>query len=175
MSAAFALQTLAEVRDNDHIVVEESPSSRRTMQQYLPFSRPQTFFTMASGGLGYGMPAALGIALAKPGRKVIGLIGDGSSMYSIQALWSAGQLGLPVTFIILNNRRYEALCDFALHFGFGTEEAVQGTQLPEIDFVGLARSMGCRATRVEDAASLADVLRTALADARPNLVEIAVA
>jgi len=175
MTAAFVLQTLSEVRDASHIVVEESPSSRRTMQHYLPFTQPHTFFTMASGGLGYGMPAAVGVALADPARKVIGLIGDGSSMYSIQSLWSASQLGLPVTFIILNNRRYEALCDFALHFGFGKDEAVQGTQLPDIDFVALAGSMGCPATRVEDAATLADTLRRALAENRPNLVEIVVA
>jgi benzoylformate decarboxylase len=80
---------LAEVRDPSHIVVEEAPSSRRTMQSYLPFTEPNTFITMASGGLGYGIPAAVGVALASPGKKVIGLIGDGSSMYSIQSLWTA--------------------------------------------------------------------------------------
>ena len=76
---------------------------------------------MDSGGLGYGMPAAVGVALAKPGTRVIGLIGDGSSMYSIQALWSAAQLKLPMTFVILNNRRYAALQEFAPVFGFTAE------------------------------------------------------
>ncbi|WP_321857397.1 benzoylformate decarboxylase [Paraburkholderia tropica] len=175
MSVAFALQTLAEVRDPSHIVVEEAPSSRRTMQSYLPFTRRNTFITMASGGLGYGMPAAVGVALASPGRKVIGLIGDGSSMYSIQSLWSASQLGLPVTFVILNNGRYEALRDFALHFGFGKEDVVQGTALPDLDFVGLAKAMGCTGVRVDRAQCLADALKEALSADKPNLVEIIVA
>jgi benzoylformate decarboxylase len=175
MSVAFALQTLAEVREADHIVVEEAPSSRRTMQGYLPFTQTGTFYTMASGGLGYGMPAAVGVALARPERKVMGLIGDGSSMYSIQTLWSASQLGLPVTFVILNNGRYEALRDFALHFGFDKETTVQGTALPDIDFVGLARGMGCEAVKVDRAEALEGALRHAMAQGRPNLVEIIVA
>ncbi len=89
MSVAYALQTLSEVRNAADIVVEEAPSSRPVMQRHLPFTRSQTFYTMASGGLGYGMPAAVGVALAKPGRRVIGLIGDGSTMYSPQAIYSA--------------------------------------------------------------------------------------
>ncbi|MDN4574896.1 benzoylformate decarboxylase [Pandoraea cepalis] len=174
MTPAFALQTLADVRDAEHIVVEESPGSRRTMQGYLPFTEPHTFYTMASGGLGYGMPAAVGVALASPGKKVICLIGDGSSMYSIQSMWSAAQLGLPVTFVVMNNGRYEALRDLALLFGFDKTDAVQGTALPDLDFVGLARSMGCRAVKVEHAESLADVLKTALAEETANLVEVIV-
>lgn len=174
MSPAFALQTLADVRDAAHIVIEESPGSRRTMQRHLPFTQPRTFYTMASGGLGYGMPAAVGVALASPGKKVICLIGDGSSMYSIQSLWSAAQLALPVTFVVMNNGRYEALRDLALLFGFDKTDVVQGTALPDLDFVGLARSMGCSAAKVEHAEHLADALKTALADDKPNLVEIIV-
>ena len=107
------MQTLAEVRDPGDIVVEEAPSARRSMHDYLPIDARDTFYTMASGGLGYGLPAAVGVALARPGARVIGLIGDGSAMYSIQALWSAAQLKLPITFVILNNRRYAALQEFA--------------------------------------------------------------
>ena len=66
-------------------MVEEAPSARPVMQAYLPITRSETFYTMDSGGLGYGMPAAVGVALGKPGNRVICLIGDGSSMYSIQA------------------------------------------------------------------------------------------
>ena len=94
---------------------------------------------------GYGMPAAVGVALAQPGRRVIGLIGDGSSLYSIQALWSAAQLKLPITFVILNNRRYAALQDFAPVFGFGPDDPVQGTDLPNLDFVALAQGMAAGA------------------------------
>ncbi|MBN3842455.1 thiamine pyrophosphate-dependent enzyme, partial [Burkholderia sp. Ac-20349] len=175
MSVAFALQTLADVRDAHDIVVEEAPSARPVMQEHLPFTHSGTFYTMDSGGLGYGMPAAVGVALAQPGRRVIGLIGDGSSLYSIQALWSAAQLKLPITFVILNNRRYAALQDFAPVFGFGPDDPVQGTDLPNLDFVALAQGMGCRGVRVTAAAHLRDTLADALRAATPVVVEVEIA
>ncbi|MEM5399935.1 benzoylformate decarboxylase [Paraburkholderia unamae] len=175
MSVAYALQTLAEVRDAGTTVVEEAPSSRPVMQTYLPYERPGTFLTMDSGGLGYGMPAAVGVALARPGERVIALIGDGSSMYSIQAIWSAVQLELPITFVILNNTRYAALQDFAPVFGFAPTDPVQGTDLPGLDFVTLAAGMGCPGVRVSEAGPLRDTLGRALAGQGPKLVELLVA
>jgi benzoylformate decarboxylase len=175
MSVAFVLQTLAGIRDPASIVVEEAPSSRRAMQAHLPILRSETFYTMCSGGLGWAMPAAVGVALGKPGAKVIGLLGDGSSMYSIQALWSAAQLALPITFIIVKNRRYAALPEFAPAFGFGPDEPLPGTELPGIDFVALARGQGCRGVNVNRAEDLRDVLQDALGAAVPTLVEVDVA
>ncbi len=175
MSVAYVMQTLAEVRAADTIVVEEAPSSRSAMQNYLPILQSETFYTMCSGGLGHGLPAAVGVALAKRDKKVIGLIGDGSCMYSIQALWSAAQLKLPITFIVLKNRRYAALQEFAPTFGFQPEDKLAGTDLPNLDFLALARGQGCDAVHVRDAAKLHAVLREALASPRPILVEVDVA
>jgi len=175
MSVAYVLQTLAETRKPSDIVVEEAPSARPLMQAYLKITQSQGFFTMDSGGLGYAMPAAVGVALGKPGAKVIALIGDGSAMYSIQALWSAAQLALPITFVILNNRSYAALKDFALVFGFTANEAVQGTELPGLDFVSMARGMGCEAERVTKATALSQTLARAFASRGPNLVEVEIA
>ncbi|MBB6562874.1 benzoylformate decarboxylase [Acidovorax soli] len=175
MSVPYVMQTLAEVRDALSIVVEEAPSSRAAMHAYLPILHSETFYTMCSGGLGYAMPAAVGVALARPEAKVIGLLGDGSAMYSIQALWSAAQLQLPITFIILKNRRYAALQEFAPTFGFGPEDKLEGTDLPDLDFLALARGQGCDAVHVADAAQLHQVLRDALAHPRPILVEVDVA
>ena len=175
MSVAYVLQTLAEVKKPEDIVVEEAPSARPVMQAHLPITRSETFYTMDSGGLGYGMPAAVGVALGKPGSRVICLVGDGSSMYSIQALWSAAQLKLPITFVILNNRRYAALQEFAPVFGFSPADVVQGTELPDIDFLSLAKGMGCQARRVSDAAELRDALARALCSDAPNVVEVKVA
>ncbi len=172
LSVAYALQTLAEVRDAADIVVEEAPGSRPMMQAYLPFTRPGSFYTMASGGLGYGMPAAVGVALARPHSRVVGLIGDGSAMYSPQAIYSAIQLALPITFVILNNGRYAALQDFAPVFGFAPDDPVHGTDLPGLDFVALAQSMGCQGVRVSEAAELAPALRDALCSNETRLVEI---
>jgi benzoylformate decarboxylase len=175
MSVPYVMQTLAEVRDAASIVVEEAPSARAAMHAYLPILQSETFYTMCSGGLGYGLPAAVGVALAKPDRKVIGLIGDGSAMYSIQALWSAAQLQLPITFIILKNRRYAALQEFAPTFGFHEGAKLEGTELPDLDFLALARGQGCDAVHVSDASQLATVLREALAHSRAMLVEVDVA
>jgi len=172
MSVAYVMQTLAEARDPDSIVVEEAPSSRSAMQAYLPILHSETFYTMCSGGLGYSMPAAVGIALAKPGAKVIALIGDGSAMYSIQALWSAAQLKLPIAFVILKNRRYAALQDFAPAFGFRADEPLPGTELPDIDFVALARGQGCAASSVGRAEQLRGALDDALRANVPTLVEV---
>ena len=167
----FLMQTLADVRAPDSLIVEEAPSSRGPMQAYLPILQSETFYTCSSGGLGHGLPASVGVALANPGKKVIALIGDGSSMYSIQALWTAAQLKLPITFIIVNNGRYEALHHFAKRFGLA--DAV-GTQLGGIDFVGIAKAQGCDGLRVDKAADLAATLREAIAAVRPTLVEVMV-
>jgi benzoylformate decarboxylase len=172
ISVAFLMQTLADLRPADSILVEESPSTRKTMQMYLPIDRPQSFFTCASGGLGHSLPAAVGIALAKSAtRRVIGLFGDGSSMYSIQALWSAADLRLPLTVIVVNNGGYAALTEFLAHFNL--EEPI-GTQMPGVDFVGLAQSLGCRAVRVEQPDDLAPVLSAALQSLHPILVDVVV-
>jgi benzoylformate decarboxylase len=185
LTMAFLMQTLADVRPPDSVIVEESPSSRRTMQAYLPIERPQSFFTCASGGLGHSLPAAVGVALAKgaahagasspriapAGERVIGIFGDGSAMYSIQALWTAADLGLPMTIVIVNNGGYAALSEFSTHFNI---RQLIGTKLPGLDFVGLAHSMGCTGTRVERADDLAATLREALASPTPFLVDVAV-
>ncbi len=175
MSVAYLLQTLADVRDPASIIVEEAPTARSVMHSYLPILRSETFYTMCSGGLGHSMPASVGIALAKPDSQVIALMGDGSSMYGIQALWSAAQLKLPIVFVIVKNRRYAALQEFASVFGFADTEHVQGTDLPNIDFVSLAKGQGCDGVRVEDAATLRDTLLQALRSPVPILVEVEVA
>lgn len=179
MSVAYALQTLDAVRHAGDVVVEEAPGSRGVMQACLPMDGAETFYTMASGGLGHGMPAAVGVALARqrmgcPGR-VIGLIGDGSSLYAIQALYSAAQLGVPVTFVILNNRRYAALQDFAPVFGYAPGVKPAGTDLPALDFVALAKGHGLPARRVEQPQELAAALEQALHHSGPCLIELVVA
>ena len=175
MSVAYLLQTLDEVRDPATVIVEESPSARPVMHRYMPIYQKETFYTMASGGLGFGLPAAVGVALGKPGQRIIGLVGDGSSMYSIQALWHAVQLKLPITFIIINNQRYAALQEFAPTFGFEPNSDLEGCDLPGIDFVSIANGMGCEGVRVTEAGQLHDALRSALQSPGPILVEVQVA
>jgi benzoylformate decarboxylase len=179
MSASFVVQQLDQARGEYDVVVEEAPGTRATMQQYLPMNGEDRFYTMASGGLGWGMPAAIGIALGRqklglPGR-VIGLIGDGSSMYSIQALYSAAELGLPITFIIMNNRRYAALQEFAPVFKYQAHEKPVGTDLPGIDFVRLAEAQGVKGSRVDDPQQLKSALQATLQTEGPCLLEVVIA
>ncbi len=172
ISVPYLMQTVAAVRPAGSIIVEESPSARGAMQTHLPIDQPESFYTCASGGLGHGMPAAVGIALAhRRERRVIGLFGDGSAMYAIQSLWSAAQLELPVTFVIVNNGGYTALEQFCGHFGIADPV---GTRLRALDFVGLAAAQGVNGVRVARTEDLAETLRAALASRRPTLVDVAV-
>jgi benzoylformate decarboxylase len=167
----YLMQQLRRVRPADSIVVEEAPTARDPMNEQLPIERADGFLTTGSGGLGYGLPASVGVALARPDQRVIALIGDGSAMYGIQALWSAAQLKLPMTFVIINNAGYLAL----KHMGemFQMKNLV-GVDLPGIDFVGLARALGCEAARVERADDLDGALQAALASKGPFLLDVIV-
>ena len=176
---AFFMQTLAELRPRNSIVFEEAPSARTAMQRHLPNLEPGGYWTMDSGGLGHGLPAAMGVALDQQqrggSRRVIAMIGDGSAMYAIQALWNAVQLQLPVTVLILNNQRYAALQNFAPYFGFAPGAPLVGTDLPQLDFVALAAGQGLSASRVSRGAALAEALREALAANGPVLLQVDIA
>jgi benzoylformate decarboxylase len=172
LTDAYLMQQVALLRPNGSIIVEEAPSSRSAMHDYLPIIDRDGFYTCASGGLGHGLPAAMGIALARPRAKVIALLGDGSSMYAIQGLWTAAQLGLGITFVIIKNRRYEALVNFGRYFGL---QRTVGTSLPDIDFCALARGQGVEAISVDRADALDNALRSAFTTvSKPTLVEVAV-
>jgi len=171
LSDRYLMQQIAATRPRGSILVEEAPSSRGPMQDHLLVTERDAFYTCASGGLGHGLPAAIGIALARPRDKVIAVIGDGSSMYSIQGLWTAAQLQLPITFIIVNNRRYEALAQFGRHFGL---RQTVGTSLPQIEFCPIARGQGCEAACVDRAEALDDALRAAFGAHGPRLLEVVV-
>jgi benzoylformate decarboxylase len=171
LSDRYLMQQIAALRPSGSIIVEEAPSSRRSMHDYLPILERETFHTCASGGLGHGLPAAVGVALARPGRKVIGLLGDGSAMYSIQGLWSAAELKLPIAFIIVNNSSYRALEEFGRHFGI---EALPGVRLPHLDFCALAAAQGVKGIRVERCEALDGALSEIFAATVPMLLEVKV-
>jgi benzoylformate decarboxylase len=175
ISADSLFHALAGLRAEDSIIVQESLSNLKAMRSRLPTARPRSFFSASSGVLGYGLPAAVGVALAERdrgigiGRKVICLLGDGAAQYTIQGLWNAAQLGLPILFIVLRNREYAILKSFA-----EMEETpeVPGLDLPGLDCVRLAEGYGCAAGRVDDPAALADALRDGLGRATPYLLEV---
>lgn len=155
----------------DAILMEEAPSYRPIMQTYVTMKSWGSFFTMASGGLGYGLPGAVGLAFAKPEQRVVCLIGDGSFMYSIQALWTAVQHRLNMCVILLNNEGYGAMRSFSQVLNV---EGVPGIDLPNLDFVSLAQGMGCEAKRITETQDLDDALEQILQAAGPGLIEVMV-
>lgn len=172
ISPDYAYATIAELVPDDVIIVEETPSHRGALHDHLPITSTDLgFLTVASGTLGYGMPAAVGVAMARPDRKVVAVLGDGSSMYCIQALWTAARENVPVTFVILDNAQYAAVRILGEAAG---GEKVPGVDLGGIDFAALAASLGCVSHYVEKADELKSVLAAALADPRPNLLHVRV-
>jgi benzoylformate decarboxylase len=171
IKAGFLMHTLAVTRPEGAIVVEEAPSHRPAMQDHLPMREWGSFYTMTSGGLGYSLPASVGIALAQPSRRVICLIGDGSMMYSVQALWTAVQHELPLTVVVVNNGGYGAMRAFSQVLKV---KSPPGIDLPGLDFVSLAAGMGCPGVRVSRALDLAAALEEACRVPGPRLVEVVV-
>ncbi len=171
ISSAFLMQTLGELLPPHAVLVEESPSNRAEMRRHVRIRQPASFYASASGGLGFALPAAVGIKLADPGRPVVCLVGDGSVLYAVQALWTAAQHGLAITVVIVGNGSYGILASFAKLAGVGP---VPGLELDGLDFPALALGFGCRASSVTDPADLPGALAAALADDRPHVLHVAI-
>ncbi|KRQ15527.1 benzoylformate decarboxylase [Bradyrhizobium manausense] len=167
----FLLHALSQAMPEGASLVEEVPSHRPAMQKFLPMPGQDSFYTMSSGGLGYSLPAAVGMALGKPKQRTVCLIGDGSAMYSIQALWTAAQRKLPLTIVVINNSGYGAMRSFSQVMQVRN---VPGLELPGIDFVRLAEGMGCHAVRVSKAAELGAALKRGMTFEGTSLVEVVV-
>jgi benzoylformate decarboxylase len=167
----YLLDALHRAMPADAALVEEAPSHRPAMQKFMPMRGQDSFYTMASGGLGWSLPAAVGMALGRPGVRTVCLIGDGSAMYSIQALWTAAQRKLPLTVVVINNAGYGAMRSFSQVMQVRN---VPGLDLPDIDFVKLAEGMGCHAVRVAKSSELAGALKRGLAHDGVSLIEVMV-
>ncbi|WP_417627456.1 benzoylformate decarboxylase [Pararhodobacter aggregans] len=163
------MQVLSDLRDPDSIVVEEAPSARDALHDYFPIDRPGGFFATASGGLGFGLPAAVGAALTGQDRPVVAIMGDGSSLYSIQALWSAAEHDADLCILILNNGGYAALKGIAEKT---QARNVAGVAINHLDFVQIARAQGVPAERCADPAALPGAIREMLARKGPRLLEV---
>ena len=161
-----SLNTLAP---EDAIYVKESTSTVTAFWQRVEMRHPGSFFFPAAGGLGFGLPAAVGVQLAQPDRQVIAVIGDGSANYAISALWSAAQYNVPVVFIILKNDTYGALRWFSRLLD---AEDAPGLDVPGLDFCELARGYGVEAVRTETLEFFEDALCRALDASRPILLEV---
>ena len=170
----YLVRQIVDALPKDVIVVDETLTASPAISALLPMDDPQAYYGLASGGLGFGMAGAVGVALAQPTRPVVATIGDGSAMYSIQSLWTAAHLKLNITYVIINNRSYRIIKERLLAMR-GTDDFVaMDMDNPAIDFAGLAKSMGMPSQIVTDPTKLADVLKAAMASDGPKLVEVIV-
>src|SRR5262249_48684664 len=161
---------IADALPEDAVVVDEGITTTAALHGLRALRHARAHFGMASGGIGWGIAAANGVSVALPDRPVCALIGDGSAMYSVQALWTAAHYRLPVTYVICNNRSYRILKE-RLGSMRGAEKHV-GMDLrdPAIDWPGLAQSLGVPARRVADAADIKPAISEAMARSGPSLI-----
>jgi benzoylformate decarboxylase len=170
------LNAIGEMLPKDAVVIEEALSSAPGIRQLIRSDDPQSYFGLRGGGIGWGLPATIGVKLALPDRPVVGLIGDGSAMYTVQALWTAARYGIEAIFVILNNSSYRILKQ-RLHAMRGLAEQADsyvGMELtdPAIDFIGLSRSLGIKAERAKTVHETTDLLVHALNGGGPLLIDV---
>ncbi|HMG99338.1 MAG TPA: benzoylformate decarboxylase [Gaiellales bacterium] len=173
MSGSAAMAALEQVWPDDGIAVVETPSSTVALRNRLRLSRPGSYYFSSSGGLGFGISAAVGVQLAQPARPVVCVLGEGSAQYGITALWSAVAYKVPVTFLVLRNEEYMILKWFAELEGAG---GLPGLDLPGLDVAAVANGYGVPSRDVSSAEELTDALRGAIsAEDGPRLVQVPVA
>ncbi len=171
----YLVMQMCDQLDRDSVVIEEALTSATPLPGFLHVADRQSYYGLASGGLGFGVPGAVGASLALPGRRVTALIGDGSAMYGIQALWTAAHLKLPITYVIANNRSYRILKDRLVSMRATDRFVGMDMREPAIDYTGLAQSLGVPARRVTDGADIVPALREAAGRDGPGLIEVMIA
>jgi benzoylformate decarboxylase len=170
------MNAIGEILPEEAVVIEEAISSGAGLRRLIRSTDAQSLFGLRGGGIGWGLPAAIGVKLALPERPMLAIIGDGSSMYSIQALWTAAHENLGIVYLILNNASYRILKQRtnAMKQLSAQTDTYVGMDLtnPRIDFAGLAGSLGLEAHKAATVAEVRALLPTALAAGRPVLIEV---
>jgi benzoylformate decarboxylase len=168
------LRELAARLPEDVVLVEETPSSRPDLHKLLPARNPLGFVSAAMGGLGFALPAAVGLRMALSDRPVVAVVGDGAALCGVQALWSAAHYRVGTLFVVLANGRYAVMDRLAEQHG----GKAPWPAFDEVSMAGMARALGCEAVRINDhgelTAALDDVLPTLAARREPLLLDVGV-
>jgi len=176
LTSAAVCQTLAALQPAGAIIVDEGGATSVRYYLIADVLPPHTILRITGGSIGYGMPCALGAALACPDRPVINFQADGGALYTVQALWSQAREGLNVTTLICSNRSYRTLIGELRRAGVEkpgvNAQALVTLTAPPIDWVSVSRGFGVPAVSVTDVAALADALRRSLAEPGPSLIEM---
>jgi acetolactate synthase-1/2/3 large subunit len=175
LTPSSAGAVIAALLPENCIIVDESVTAGLALVPLLQGAAPHDWLAHSGGSLGMGLPLSTGASLACPDRKTICLVGDGSAMYTVQALWTQARERLDILTLVFSNRAYAILNYELQRLGAQagpTSEALLGLARPELRFTELARGMGVEASRVETAEAFADELRSALARPGPRLIEL---
>jgi benzoylformate decarboxylase len=176
LTALEAFSALSELRTDDAILVNETASNFADLLQWWPIQKPDTYYTFASGGLGWGSPAAVGVALAEKkmgtNRPVVAVIGDGALQYSVQDLYTAAQQKLKLIFVVPCNGEYAILKEFAV---LEKTPNVPGLDLPGLDVVSAAKAFGCPSVLAKTKQEIKQAFSDALKADGPNLIAIPIA
>jgi benzoylformate decarboxylase len=172
------MQAIGRVLPAHAVVIDETISSGAGLRRFLKSDDPQSFFGMRGGGIGWGLPAAIGAKIALPDRPVVALLGDGSALYTIQGLWTAARENLRMVFVIINNYSYRILKQRtnAMKGLAAQTDSYVGMDLdrPRVDFVAVARGLGVTAHRASTLAEVCDLLEAALSHDGPTLLDVEV-
>ena len=163
------LDAVNAAKTDSTVIAHEWTSTMTTAWDRLDFTRPRSLFLSAAGGLGWGLPGAIGLQLGDPSRRVVALLGDGAVHYSVSGLWTAAQHNIPVVFVVARNSEYRALKEFSR---FMHAPDAPGMELPGLDIPGIATSYGVPSERVKSLSDLTSAIKDALSSDRPNLIEI---
>ena len=181
MSTERMMTEIAAALPKDAIVVDDSVTTRASLFGALDFDEPGSLLGITGGALGWGMGGTMGVKMANPDRPVVGIIGDGSAMMTVQALWTAANSNIPVVYVICNNRAYRVL---KLNMNLYKSE-ILGQENPTSEYIAMdfptpfdiaavAEAMGVYGRRVEDAADVGPALRDAIALNKPAVLDVSI-
>ncbi|HMA27863.1 MAG: thiamine pyrophosphate-binding protein [Solirubrobacterales bacterium] len=177
MDASTAAEALVAGLPEDTIMIEEAITTGLEVRRVFAADRPGCYHHSVGGALGWALGAGIGVKMARPDDPVVSVVGDGTAMYTIQGLWSAAHYDVPLVLVVMNNREYAACKRGIASVVADPSESYVGMDLtdPEIDFIGLARSLGVESRSADSAEQLSRAVSEALASGAPTLIDAAVA
>ena len=175
------MHELAQASPPDTIIADEAVTSRPALMREFDFDEPGSFFGIRGGALGWAMPGALGVKLANPDRPVLAVVGDGASLYTVQALWTAARYNIPVVYAICNNRSYRILkVNMEIYLRHMQEDRERQSEYVGMDFANpldlaaLGQALGVAGEKVEDPQALGPALEKAYASGRPAVIDVSI-
>ena len=181
MAVERMMHELGQALPSNAIIADEAVTSRPALMRAMSFDEPGSFYGIQGGALGWAMPGALGVQLANPDRPVVAVVGDGASMYTVQALWTAARYNIPVTYAICNNRSYRILkLNMDIYLRRMLEDRERDSEYVGMDFpnalplADIAQAMGVSSLKVEDPDALQRLAEEAIASGKPSLLDISI-